>query len=63
MAGAVIILFEGVCISMKVYVTEDYKAMSRKAANILSAQMILKPNSVVGLATGSSRQRDRKSVV
>jgi glucosamine-6-phosphate deaminase len=54
MAGAVIILFEGVCISMKVYVTEDYKAMSRKAANILSAQMILKPNSVVGLATGSS---------
>ena len=45
MAGAVIILFEGVCISMKVYVTEDYKAMSRKAANILSAQMILKPNS------------------
>ena len=39
---------------MKVYVTEDYKAMSRKAANILSAQMILKPNSVVGLATGSS---------
>lgn len=39
---------------MKIYVTEDYQAMSRKAANILSAQIILKPNSVVGLATGST---------
>jgi glucosamine-6-phosphate deaminase len=28
--------------------------MSRKAANILSAQVILNPNSVLGLATGSS---------
>ncbi|MDR1137795.1 MAG: glucosamine-6-phosphate deaminase [Synergistaceae bacterium] len=28
--------------------------MSRKAANILSAQVILKPNCVLGLATGSS---------
>lgn len=39
---------------MKIYVTEDYKTMSRKAANILSAQLILKPNSVLGLATGST---------
>ena len=39
---------------MKIYVTEDYKAMSRKAANIVSAQVILKPNSVLGLATGST---------
>jgi glucosamine-6-phosphate deaminase len=28
--------------------------MSRKAANIISAQLILKPDSVLGLATGSS---------
>jgi glucosamine-6-phosphate deaminase len=28
--------------------------MSRQAANIISAQVILKPNSVLGLATGSS---------
>ena len=28
--------------------------MSRKAANIISAQVILKPDSVLGLATGSS---------
>ena len=39
---------------MKIYVTDDYKGMSRKAANILSAQVILKPNSVLGLATGST---------
>ena len=39
---------------MKVYVGEDYKGMSRKAANIISAQVILKPDSVLGLATGST---------
>lgn len=39
---------------MKIYVTEDYQAMSRKAANILSAQVILNPSSVLGLATGST---------
>ena len=39
---------------MKIYVTEDYQSMSRKAANILSAQIILKPTSVLGLATGST---------
>lgn len=39
---------------MKIYVGEDYKGMSRKAANILSAQIILKPDSVIGLATGST---------
>lgn len=54
MAGAVITKFEGVYAVMKIYMTEDYRTMSRKAANILSAQIILKPNSVLGLATGSS---------
>ena len=39
---------------MNIYVGEDYKGMSRKAANILSAQIILKPDSVLGLATGST---------
>ncbi len=34
--------------------TEDYCDMSRKAANIFSAQILLKPDSVLGLATGSS---------
>lgn len=39
---------------MKVICTKDYKDMSRKAANIISAQVIMKPNAVLGLATGSS---------
>lgn len=39
---------------MIVYRAKDYKDMSRKAANILSAQVIMKPNAVLGLATGSS---------
>lgn len=39
---------------MKIIHTSDYKDMSRKAANIISAQVILKPNCVLGLATGST---------
>ena len=39
---------------MKIYEAKDYKEMSRKAANILSAQVILKPDCVLGLATGST---------
>lgn len=32
----------------------DYDDMSRKTANIISAQIIVKPDSVLGLATGST---------
>lgn len=39
---------------MRIIEARDYKDMSRKAANIISAQMILKPESVLGLATGST---------
>ncbi|MSS63394.1 glucosamine-6-phosphate deaminase [Velocimicrobium porci] len=39
---------------MKLIQTKDYDDMSRKAANIISAQVILKPDSVLGLATGST---------
>lgn len=39
---------------MKIYEAKDYREMSRKAANILSAQIILKPDCVLGLATGST---------
>ena len=39
---------------MRIIRTRDYKQMSRDAANIISAQVILKPDSVLGLATGSS---------
>ena len=39
---------------MKIYKAKDYKDMSRKAANIISAQVIMKPDCVLGLATGST---------
>ncbi|TGY96780.1 glucosamine-6-phosphate deaminase [Petralouisia muris] len=39
---------------MKIYKAKDYNDMSRKAAGIISAQIILKPDCVLGLATGSS---------
>ena len=39
---------------MKLYAVKNYDEMSRKAANIIAAQMVLKPNSVLGLATGST---------
>ena len=39
---------------MIIYKAKDYQDMSRKAANIISAQVIMKPNCVLGLATGSS---------
>ena len=39
---------------MRIYLCEDYKAMSRRAANIISAQVITKPDSVLGLATGGT---------
>lgn len=39
---------------MTIYQAENYQDMSRKAANIISAQIIMKPNCVLGLATGSS---------
>ena len=39
---------------MRIYAAKDYKDMSRKAANLISAQVILKPDAVLGLATGST---------
>lgn len=39
---------------MKIYKATDYTDMSRKAANVISAQVIMKPDCVLGLATGSS---------
>ncbi len=39
---------------MKIYIADDYSSLSRRAANIISAQVITKPDSVLGLATGSS---------
>ena len=39
---------------MRLICAKNYQDMSRKAANIISAQVILCPESVLGLATGST---------
>lgn len=39
---------------MRYFETDTYYQMSRKAANLISAQVITKPDSVLGLATGST---------
>ena len=39
---------------MRLIVAKDYADVSRKAANIIAAQIQLKPDCVLGLATGSS---------
>ncbi len=39
---------------MRVIVCENYEELSREAAKIVAAQVIVKPDSVLGLATGST---------
>ena len=39
---------------MRIIRTRDYEDMSRKAADIIAAKVILNPNCVLGLATGST---------
>lgn len=41
-------------IIMRIIKAKDYDDLSRKAANIISAQVLLKPDCVLGLATGST---------
>ena len=39
---------------MRIYQEKDYNAMSRRAAAVIAAQVVSKPDCVLGLATGSS---------
>ena len=39
---------------MRIYREKDYNAMSRRAAAVIAAQIVSKPDCVLGLATGSS---------
>lgn len=48
---------------MKLYRVEDYDTMSRKAAAIISAQIIMKPHCVLGLATGSTPMGTYKQLI
>ena len=39
---------------MRIYIGKDYEEMSRIAANVLSAQVTMKPDCVLGLTSGST---------
>lgn len=39
---------------MRIYEVKNYEELSRKAADMIAAQIILKPDCVLGLATGST---------
>lgn len=40
--------------NIRIYKEKDYESVSRRAANLISAQAISKPDSILGLATGTS---------
>lgn len=48
---------------MNIIKAKDYEDLSRKAANIIAAQVILKPDCVLGLATGSSPLGTYKNLI
>ena len=48
---------------MIIYAGKDYNDVSRKAANIMSAQIIMKPDAVLGLATGSTPVNGIRKVI
>ncbi|MDE6181769.1 MAG: glucosamine-6-phosphate deaminase [Eubacteriales bacterium] len=48
---------------MVLHRAKDYNDMSRKAANVISAKVIIKPDSVLGLATGSSPEGTYKQLI
>ena len=39
---------------MRIIVVDNYEEMSKKAAKMIASQVILKPNSILGLATGDT---------
>ena len=48
---------------MRVYKEKDYDAMSRRAANIITAEVIRRPDCILGLATGSTPTGTYKQLV
>ena len=48
---------------MKIYKTKNYEEMSKKAAHIIASQVILNPDCVLGLATGSTPVRTYKNLI
>ncbi len=48
---------------MKIIVEKDYEAVSKKAAQLVGAQITLNPKSILGLATGSTPEGMYKNLV
>lgn len=48
------VLKKGEMKAMRIYREKDYGSMSRRAANLISAEVIRRPDCVLGLATGST---------
>ena len=48
---------------MTIYQVKNYEELSRKSATIIAAQVTLKPNSVLGLATGSTPISTYKNLI
>lgn len=48
---------------MRIVIAKDYQALSKKAAHIIAGQLIMKPDSVLGLATGSTPQGTYQTLV
>lgn len=48
---------------MIIYSVKDYEEMSKKASNIIASYVILNPESVLGLATGSTPEGTYKNLI
>ncbi len=48
---------------MKIFIKKDYDQVSKKAAQLVGAQITLNPKSILGLATGSSPEGMYKNLV
>lgn len=48
---------------MKIYKSKNYEEMSKKAAHIIASQVILNPDCVLGLATGSTPVGTYKNLI
>lgn len=48
---------------MKIYKTKNYEEMSKKSAHIIASQVILNPDCVLGLATGSTPVGTYKNLI
>ncbi len=48
---------------IKIIIKDSYEDMSKKSAQLIGAQVTLKPNSVLGLATGSTPEGTYKNLI